>query len=746
MRTALCVVFLIAGSIIAASEPIRLPDPKEGQINGIVAVMFWPAKNTDGGKVDQLLPVEDCQVVLAPWTDLPAERTYRCGTWFQPPEGRYRVWLEKSGDRITQTTGTFNYAPEPFQGRGHGVVMPVGAGGRVALASDVALPRDTELRLFNFDSCCIAPKLTHPFDRRAISSTRELRSGLLLPTGRVFSGIFDRATNEAIAIAPLVRVEAGKIAIVAPRPPGAGTSDVFLSLGRPDVRKKLDVDVIALTLDGKKPDALFDGSDRIYAAWFGVKGPSAQLASDSKTLRLTPRTLKLSPGRVVTVREELQKLPAVGVSLLAPEGALDGEPVRVEARRPAHADALRGEAIRAGDDVRLEALPAEPLDIVLRVGPWRFRERIDLSSGVDEKVVFDLHPIIVSGEVFYGREHAANAEVAFEADDGYVRVKCDDAGRYRATLWHGNDAALAEVTVPGRAGPPFVEGFVQIDDSRTLDFHVPRTRYIVRAVDAESGRAIAGAEIFAANVFTHFSGEEMKLLQHATTGVDGVASLAPLRRGKLELRARADGYVDSQMIDGSVEHEESEGELEVRLRSVGETVRVQLHMDDGRPVGDAELWAVAATHGIQRPLWRGSSDANGMIDVPRNVDGATLLIRSRGAASAVRPFHADAEERAIVLHAAASPIRIDTGRAQTRIALWIDGVRITGPAVTFLAWSSEVNDGNGQWFAENLPRQPLRVLAWRDTPESEIAAGTRDASAATVPYPWPPSITLRVAQ
>lgn len=738
----------IAAVVVAAcpawsSDAIRLPDPKEGQINGVVAVMFWPAKNTGGGKVDTLLPTDDCQVILAPWTDFSAERRYRCGIWFQPPEGRYQVWIEKGTDQITPTSGTFHYAPEPFQDRGHGVVMPVHSAGRVALAPDIALPANAELSLINFDSCCTASKLGNPFARRAIASAPSLRSGLLVPVGRVFAGIFDRATRDAIAIAQPVRVDEGKVSTVAPRPPADGTSDVFVSLGRPNVRTTRDVDAIELTLAGRRPQALFDGSDRIYAAWYGVKGTSAELAASSKTLRLPTRVLKLTPGRVVTVREELQMLPSVAVSLLSPAGALDGETVHVEARQPAHAGPLRSTEIHAGEELRLEALPAEPLDVVLSVGPWRFREHVDLTSGIDGRVVFDLHPIVVSGEVFYGNERSANAEVAFEADDGFVRKRSDDAGRYELTLWHGSDAWSAEVTVPGRAGPPFIEGFLQINGSQTLDFHVPRTLSTVRVLDAGSGRAIAGASVSAANIFTHRSGEEMTLIQHATTDTDGIASLAPLRRGKLEIRAYAGGYRDSEKIDaGRIEAGENDRDFEVRLRPIGAIVRIRLRTDDGRPAAGADLWAVAATHGVQRPLWRGQSDADGVAEVPRDLDGATLLIRSPFTASAVRPFHAGSSEREIVLQPAAPPIHVDAA-PRTRIALWIDGVRVTGPAVTFLAWSSEASDAEGNWSAKNLPRQPLRILAWRRVPEPEIAAGLRDVSSTTIPYPWPSMVRLQ---
>lgn len=743
MQRFLCLgAFLIATSAPVQSDGIRLPDPKNGQINGFVAVMFWPAANTDGGKIETLLPADDCQVILAPWTDFSAERRYRCGIWFQPPEGRYQAWLEKGEDRITPTTGTFNYSPAPFQGRGQGVVMPLHPAGRVALAEDVALPPNAEVSLINFDSCCAASKLANPFTRRS-TALPELRRGLLLPTGNVFAGIFDRKTREAIAIARPVRVETGKLATVAPRPPAPDAADVFVSLGRPDVRASRDVDIVELTLDGKKPDTLFDGSDRIYAAWFGVKSTTAQLSVASKVLRLPTRTLKLTPGRVTTVREELQKLPSVAVSLLTPPGAFDDETLRLDVLHPAHREPFRSAPIVPGEEILLEALPAAPLDIVLSFGPWRFRERVDLSSGVNEKVRFDLQPIIVSGEVFYGRERAANAEVTFDADDGVIRVKADDAGRYQTTLWHGGDAWTAQVTVPGRPGPAFVEGFVQINETRTLDFHVPRTEYAVHVIDSDTGRGIAGAAVSASNIFTRGSDGEVTILQRVTTDEDGHAYLAPLRPGKLAIRARAEGYRDSAKVDGgTVQDVESRGKYEVRLQPVGETVQVQLRSNDGKPIGAAELWAVGATHGIQRPLWRGQSNTDGVAAVPRHVDGATLLIRSPLTASAVRPFRADSSDREIVLQPAAPAIQV-SAEPRTRIALWIDGVRVSGPAVTFLAWSSEVSDAEGNWSAKNLPPQPLRLLAWQRATELEIAAGLRDANAMTIPYPWPSIVTLR---
>jgi hypothetical protein len=733
---ALAATFVL--SAILAAEPISLPDSATGVIDGRIAVMFWPTSSTSGGKLGALLPTSDCRVMLAPWTDFAAEHAYDCGVWFQPAEGRYQAWLEKGDERISPTAATINYARAPFEGRGQLIVMPLEAGGRVALAPDVALPPGAEVSLMNFDSCCRVA-LGVPFTRR-VSDLRALYSGVMMPSGHVFAGMFDRRTRDAIAIARPVMVEGGKTVVTAPRAPAAGRSDVFVSLGRP-IRKSREVDVVQLTLDNKKPEILFDGDDRIYAAWFDVKSDAARFAVASKTLRLQERILTLLPGRVTTVREELQKLPAVRVSLLAPAEAFGDEPVYVDAMPPSRTRTLQTAAIQPGGDALLEALPAEPVEIVLRSGAWRLRQSVDLSAGIDEQVVFDPHPIVVNGEVFHGRERAANALVEFEADDGFVKSTADREGRYRITLLRGGDAWTIQVTIPGRAGPPFVDGFLQINESRKLDLKVPRTDYSVRVVDAVNGRGIADARVFATNVFLHSpEAGDMTLSQRAVADQHGIAQLQPLREGRIEIQAAADGYAESEKVRGVVDEDDSKAEFEVRLQPIGETVPLQLRMSDGRTAGAAELMAVSAPHGSQPPLWRGQSDAHGVVRVPRNIDGAMLLIRSQDAASAVRTFDADASSD-IVLQPPAAPIRV-TVPSRTRIAVWIDGIRVSGPAVTFLTWSSEASYAEGSWWAKNLPAQPLRILAWQWTAVQEIATGLRDANAATIPYPWPSNVAL----
>lgn len=737
MRAAAALSLLLV-TALGAVDVIRPPDPRTGVINGRMALMFWPANDTTGGTVDLYLPADDCRVVLAPWTDFTAERSHPCGQWFQPTEGRYQAWLEMGDGRISPVAATTNYGPAPAE-RGQLIVVPVRAGGRVALAPDVNLNAGQELSLINFDSCC-RKILAVPFTRR-LANNVALHAGVMMPVGRVFTGVFDKRTRDAIAIARPVMVEAGKSITAAPWPPAAGTSDVFVSLGRPRFRQSTAEDIIELTLGGKKPDMLFDGDDRIYAAWFGVKSGNAELGASSESFRFPARKLQLTSARVTTVREELKLLPSVRVSVLTPADSFGDEELHVDVMPQSATQPIRMEAIRAGEETVIAALPAEPLDVVLRFGPWRLRQSVDLTSGADANVTFDPHPIIVTGDVFYGRDRAARAEVAFEADDGLVKSVADREGRYRAVLWRGDDAYTVHVTIPDRSGPPFVDGFLPINESRTLDLRVPRTSYTVRVVDAVSGRGIANARVGARNIFLRSAEEgDMTLQQRADADAEGIAHLAPLREGRLEIRAQAEGYVDSEPVAGIVDGIDSEASFEVRMQPVGETVAVQLRTSDGRAASFAELRAVSTPHGLQRPLWNGQSDEHGVARIPRSATGATLLIRSAQTASAIRTFDADATKD-IILQPAGTPIRV-SAPSRTRIALWIDGVRATGPAVSFLTWSGEASDATGVWQAKNLPAQPLRVLAWQKVPVQEIAAGLRDANATTIPYPWPATVTL----
>ena len=94
---------------------------------------------------------------------------------------------------------------------------------------------------------------------------------------------------------------------------------------------------------------------------------------------------------------------------------------------------------------------------------------------------------------------------------------------------------------------------------------------------------------------------------------------------------------------------------------------------------------------------------------------------------------------------AASPaitIQTDDMRA-AQLSGIIDGLRVSGSRLAFLAWSSAATDRDGLWSARNLPCEPLRLLAWKRVGPAAIASGAYDALATLVACPSPNRIVVR---
>jgi carboxypeptidase family protein len=736
ITTFLC---LIAIPSLTRSEKLTLPDTRQGQIDGKVAVLFWPV--SAGHKVEDiehnnegLLSPDHCQVHLVPATNMDAELLFPCGVWFQPPDGRYRTWLEK-GDLIAESPMVMNYVREPFSGRGQGVIVPVVPGGRVALSNDVGLDETRSFRALRID----APyeTVTRSFDRRGNEKTA--RSGLLLPVGVAVAGIFDHASNDAIALTRPLRVTASTTAVALPRRPNNG-ADLLLVLDRPALKEKSET-TFTLDVDGTShvPDVLLEAADRVFAIWYGVDGRSGRLTTSSKYFSFPTREVRLLHKHVVTIRGKLDRLPSVGVTIHAPPGAFKGEEVSIEARQPDAATSIRRVPASFEKPVRLESLPAQQLDIVLLVGPWQFKKSVDLIDNSDEfPVIFDLQPIVVSGVVYYGRNRVAGAEVRFEGDHGWIRNTTSADGRYSIELWKPSYAYMAEITVPGRTGPPYEDGFLSIQESRTLDFHIPATHYVIHVTDSVTGLPIAGASVRANNAFQKEEGEA-RIAQTAVTDAQGDAELPPLRVGNVHFSATAKGYRDSAPVEAAVGSVEDNAKFTISLRPIGDTLSIQVLGSEGRAAPGAEIWAVRTAVGDDPPLWHGSSNDDGMIDVPVAYRSSLMLVRHPSNGSCIRKL--DDENTTWRLPPAGPALAVRVG-SRTHVAVWLNGIPVSGIALTFLSWSSYGGDARGIWMANNLPPEPIWIIAWRNLADSQFQNAGIDPRAKLISYPRPPVFDL----
>lgn len=726
---------------LLAQQPLR-PDPTKGVVDGKAAVSFWPAVGPEGEEV--LAPV-GFEAHLVPLSELDRELVHPCGLWFVPPGGGYKAWVEGE-DRLSPPM-IVHYKPSPFTGRGFVAVFPVEPAGRVGVPPDRELPVNTSLRLLQLD-----PKFPQrAFDRRT-GAADAARKGLLMPAGRVLMGLFARDSGAALALSRPLEVAPGRVTRAWPQAPSAG-SDLLVVLDRPRFAGPEQPDAVELSVSGvggapRAPDVFVNAGDRLYGVWYGLEGSAARLAASSGALFLAPRDVPLRPGKVETVRAELGLLPGIDVTLELPD-ALEPDHITLAVRAAAgDLEPLRRVVLpRDTEAHRFDGLPAAPLDVVLEAPPWIAHRTVDLSSGEDGSVEFRPQAIEMRGTVYRGAR-PARAEVAFRTggEDGWLRVQTDERGTYTAALW-GPGGYLIQVDLAATPGPPFVE-METIEESGTLDFHIPGSSYSVRVLDQETGRGIAGAAVSAGNRYVDPRLGERDAGQKATTDEEGVAELQPLRPGELMVAARADGYLPSETLTETVLEGEIERELTLRLRPVGPTRALRLLLTGGAPAAGAELRAQRGL-GDDSILWQGRSDASGEVQVPDLAVGAYLLVRQPQAGSLVREWRGGAEAVEWALPRAAPPLAVAAVRpsgepaSYVPLALWLDGVRLTGRSLAFVAWSLHAGAGeDGSWLGRNLPPEPLRLLAWTAAEQEAALAGLFDARALAVPAPWPAAVRL----
>jgi len=711
VRRALLLIAVI--TVSAGAATVKLPDPRTGNVNGIGGVMFWPADlPAANGDPQPLSTVAGCEAHLVAYTSLDNELTYPCGEWFVlPSAGHYEYWLERDG-RMAPAMGLLLYARQPFSGKGLASIVPITPAGRVVVPPEKTMSSAEDLRLISVEAR--HGWGTRIFDRRVLAANAH--APVQMPEGRIVAGRFDRKTNDAIALTRPLEVVPGKTVVVWPTQPAG--SDVLLVLTKPSELQFAKPFAAAIALDKRAPDVLLNAHDRIVAIWYGVAARRATLSMQSDAAYWPPQQIVLTPGRVATIRSSVQRLPKAHVSIAVPPGTAITEPMSLEATG-------RRLSVAPGTYV-LEDLPAEPLKITLSIGAWRLSELADLSSGHDANVDFELKPIAVTGTVFHGDERVP-AEIDFLNDKEWRTVKTNERGEYATTFWWPK-VHTARVKIANL--PPYLDTFREISDSGTVDFRVPRTDYLVRVHDAATGKGIAHAQVSVGND----SPDTRVTTQRLTTDDAGVAVLPPLRRGELILNAWADRYANAEQVRAKVD--EQHHEIDIDLKPLPSAATLQLRLADGAPAAQAEAWAFDAA---LAPLWRGTADDNGRLDLPE-LSNPLLLVRHPLAASAIRALAS--RDETWTLDRPAGPLTL-VAKSGAAVALWLDGVKLTGPPLAFAAWSTPMTTANGLWIARNLPPRSVRVLL---LPASALGSAAYDAVARSIDYPWPAPIAAPVVQ
>lgn len=727
-RYARLLTAILVSSLIAA---VKLPDIATGVIDGRVAVMLFPRFGKD------LVEPVGCTAHLVRRDD--TEVLFPCGKWFQPPVGRYRVWIEQN-DLISPLQQLLVYGGGPFQGRGLGVVMDVVLGGNVSLPSDVKTAADDRLFLFHLDSHRRLNTMGRSFERTVFGS--KVRDPVLMPEGRVIIAITDRLGNAKALTRPISVPPRGTVS-VAPRPPQEG-SDVLVLLTRARTYTTRYPDEIGVTVHagGRSydPDVFVTAGDRYYAVWYGIKASRARIELTSETVALPPEEVNLVPGAVSTLIRTVKVLPNLHISLRMPASSFEDEKRMIDILGEGQKTLRHFEL--SGTEETIESLPAEHLRVALTMGQWRFVRDVDLSSFDDGDVAFDLQPIIVSGKVFRG-EHPARGELKFYVGPKWVDTTTDDDGQYRMTLWEPRSYPV-EIHLRGEK-TPFREYFVELLSSQIRDFRVPDTQYAVRVTDAISGAPVASAEVASINEFRDSEDRPQQAMQKAQTGSDGRAELPPLRAGSVGVVVRAKGYRDSEPVTIPVDQETGSRLVAIRLQPETDTDLLALQLPSGAPGADAAVIAIPAGGGGD-VIWQSTSSADGTLTIPKTVRGSVLLIKHPNAAALVRTWDGLVQATwqlsnpmvplsVKVVDAAGDPCPF------ADVILWVDGIALRGNALRFLTEVPAVSARDGYWRAHGLPAQTIEVVALRRFRPPAIRALAQSLS-----VPWANPVVLRVIE
>jgi hypothetical protein len=724
---------MIAAVLLTAA--VRLPDTTKGVIDGQVAVIIWPRFR------DQPIEPAHCASHLVPVTDPDSELLFPCGVWFRPPPATYRVWIEQ-GDLISPFPNILTYAGGPFKERGLAAMFDMVAGGKVQLSRSIQVAEHNQLRVLHLDSHLRLGTLGRFFERRIPRD--KAHQPVLMPTGRIIAAITDRQ-GDAVALSGPVTITATTAAPVSPRPPIKG-SDVLVILTRARTASKETPDDILMTLDMEErsvpPDVFLSTADRVFGIWYAIDAPRAVFRIASATMALPPEEIKLQQGTVRTLRRTLKTLPRLAISVREPAGTL------ADAKRSIDIVTSGQRTVRqfafTGNQTVAEYLPAEPLQILLKMDGWRFLREVDLTESEDREVTFELEPIVFSGSVYLGKAPAAGT-VKFYVGQESVTTETTDGGQFQITLWEPR-MYVVEVALENDRAPPYREYFVEILQSGTRDFHIPDNHYAAHITNAHSGQPVVGAEVFVTNIFRVGEGPEQTTSQGSIAGEDGLAALPPLRAGSVTLVARAKGYIESAPIVFAVDGEHEPASVDIRLRTEAEGVQLQLRLWDGRPAAGADL--IAVSNDLSDViLWKSSTEVDGSVRVPSALGGAVLLIRHSHAAALARVWNPSSLDVLPIwqLSPPSAPLSVkvtDTAGEPVRFAhlvLWVEGIPLRGAALRFVSGATPATDRDGYWRATGLGGQTYQILATR-----ELRLPLPEWLAQVLEFPWPAEVSVRV--
>lgn len=742
--------FVLCAPSLAAQLPALVPDAAQAQVDGRIAVGYWPMRG--GGIVGP----EGYRVHLAPSSELENELAFPAGVWFQPPADSYRTWVEGTDEDgslwVSPKQNRLRFRGGPFRGRGFAGEVEVGPAGRVVVDPEVGLTPSRSVRLLHVT----VPRQDRPLGRgflRAITA-EEADRPVLMPAGEVVALLHDRESGEYLAAAPPVLVGGATVASVKPGS-RRGVAQALVILERP--QPLAAADDLKLFLESgdetRAPDVLVPTWQWVYALWYDVPGRSATLAGGSEGVYLEPVEVVLQPGSMTTFRGHLRPRPHLDARLeLPPELTPSGARLEIDSKQDGRRLAEREMSLVPETVTRIDGLPPERLSLILRLDGnpvWKLSETIDLSDGEPREHVFRPDPFVLSGTVYHRDEPtpaivrlATLNEPDMDATRIWVEAEADEEGDYEMVLFTAGCYA-PKVVLPEHPDKPF-SGLLPecMDGDTTLDIHVPGSAARVLVRDAFRGDPVPEALV---TLQVHMDTERRRgsSTRAGWTDEEGAVELPLLYPGRLQAWAEKDGYLpladplESELRDGATT------DLTLTLEPILDARTLRLFLPDGRPASGAEVRA-QRTAWNEPPVWEGTAGADGRVKVPKQALGAWLLVRHPQAGSWMDGWAPTGEEEiAWNLPASSGPVTfrtvgLDGEPVRSTLAVRLPRSWVAGRALAWLTGTQIAgSNSRGLWTASRLPATGLAIVAGPPHTLTLALQGFLDGSAHPLTPPWP---------
>ncbi len=742
---------LVLGLLVAIPGMPALSQPRidhsKADVNGRRGYAVWPYIN------EMLGDPTGYEAVLARRQQPESWLRFPAGKWQEVPAGEYWVLLEGKFE-VSQYPVLLQWSNGPYTGQGLASAIPAVAAGRVHLDGRCPTNRCLAWMLHESSNLEVLPGyFQHEMERWSELDTAR-KDGVLMPAGRVAAGLYDAARKEFISLQVPLNVPPLRSVAVSPVAPANGRADLILEVARPAITVKQpekdekDIDIALFTGDvTRRPTFLVRTHKKIIALWSQVPAGAARVDVSSPTAYLRDKDLRLRSGKVEYVSVNLAPLPKLGVRWSIPDEFKPTEPALKIVNLAGHERINTIQLAKQPNQLEIP-VPAAPLEVTLKSGPWSLREAVDLSDGADRSVQLEMHAIHVNGRVYYG-DDPVQATITFLTDADpkeSLKVRTDTDGKYEA-LFAKPEAYTAVVDLEGRAAPYPVVGF-DVKGDTTIDIRLPGNAYRFRVTRKDDGRPIEGARIVVQN--RESTEDSVFVSMRLVTDEQGRATAQPLRSGTVVVSVDADGFVRLTRPEEAVV-DKGERDIDLSLEPLGPTDTLTLLLPNGQPAAGANV----LVHSDREDRIE-TADGSGRVAIPRAGAGGLVLVRAAGAAVTARPWRGedqtwrlDTAREPLVIHA----VRADGSSVRAAVGvLWLDGVRLSGRLLAWLTSTGGGTDAAGYWILRNLPARPLQVLFWRSTASNyalmaqQVAQQRFDAMRTIINAPWPATVDVKVLE